>query len=387
MPIKTKSIKQASGGKIEIASEAELRRLTQSLKERDKRIRELEAGQLDAKGLLSQMSSELRALPRVAVQPYKFTGKKEYAEEDQILFLSDAHAGEVIDKAEIDGFNEYNFDIMCRRIWDLGRRVVQIKNLHNHAFPIKRLWVFSLGDLVTGEIHSMAETNEFPILSTIMQTAMVVAQFLIKLSAHYEEIQYVGVAGNHDRRHEKPRTKESYDNWAWILNWAVSLLCRDNPNIKFHVPKSPFVKVNIRGWNWLVRHGHGKTASFAGIPFYGISKKHSAFQELYRKRGGFDYEAMGHFHQQTVLKDDKVFINGSIIGANEFAVNELAAYSPPSQRLLGINDKRGVTYMYRLELEQDKEHGFVYDPDHVFEHKAHMASFINSHFDRRSRRR
>lgn len=386
MPTPTKSIKNA-GHSVEIVSEAEFRRMQSLLKQRDKEIKTLQQGQLTGDRLVTEMSSHLASLPRVKVDPYpiKHKGKAEYADEDQILLFSDAHAGEVIKKEEIDGFNEYNFEIMCRRLWDLGRRTIAIKNLHSHAFPIKRLWVFSLGDMVTGEIHNMAETNEFPIISTIMQSAMVYAQFLMKLAANYEEIHYVGVAGNHDRRHEKPRTKSSYDNWAWILNWCISLLCKDQTNIKFHVPKSPFVKVNVRGWNWLVRHGHGKTASFAGIPFYGISKKHSAFQELYRKRGGFDYEAMGHFHQQTILKDNRLFINGSIIGANEFAVNELAAYSPPSQTLLGINDKRGVTYTYRLELTDDVDHGFVYDPDNVFEHQAHMASFVSTHFNQRRR--
>lgn len=374
----------------DVLTEEDFSLLKSQLAQRDKEIRTLKAEKLTEDNLVKSMSTSLSALPAVKVKPWapKHTVIRPGHEEDQVLLFSDLHAGEVINKDEVDGFNEYNFDIMCRRLWGLTDSVLSIKDLHSHAYKVKRLWVLSLGDIVTGEIHNMAETNSAPIISTMQQTALVVSQALIRLASSYDEIVYVGVAGNHDRRHEKPRTKQGFDNWAYMVNWAISLLCAQQKNIRFHIPKSPFLITDIRGWNFLVRHGHGKVNSFAGIPFYGLSRKNSAFQELYRSRGSFDYEVLGHYHQQAQLKDDRVFINGSIIGANEFAINELAAFSPPSQKLMGVDDKHGVTYNYKLTLQEydDKPHGFVYNPDDVFEHQAYMADFISTHFDTKKRR-
>jgi len=126
-----------------------------------------------------------------------------------------------------------------------------------------------------------------------------------------------------------------------------------------------------------LRHGHGKTNSFAGIPFYGISKKHSAYQELYRSRGGFDYEAMGHFHTDTVLKDGKVFMNGSGIGANEYSIGELALFSHPTQKLLGVTEKYGVTVTYPIRLTEDENHPYIYNPDRLFETREMVSDFIS----------
>ena len=386
--IRTKDLKKqkpaAKPKPVSLETKAVVEQLKTQLRVKDKELLKLQTERLTAEKLIESIKNDLKALPSVEVQPYPITSLNPDHEEDQILLFSDLHAGEVIRPEEIDGFNSYNFETMCCRLATLRDSVISIKDLHSHAFKIKRLYVFSLGDLVTGEIHNMAETNEFPVMATIQQTALVIAQFLLSLASRYEEVHYVGVAGNHDRRHDKPRTKNGDDNWSNMLNWCISLLCANQKNIFFKVPSSPFLIVNVMGWNWLVRHGHGKCISFAGVPFYGLSRKNSALQELYKKRGGFDYEALGHYHQQAQLKDDQVFINGSVIGANEFAVNDLAAFSPPSQKLIGISEKRGVTYTYKITLEGDK-HDFVYDPDKVFEHQAMMADFISTHFDSKGR--
>lgn len=367
-------------------TEDDFLRMRTQLQQKDAQIRTLENERLTEEALMNTMKDSMLSLPKVKVDPYKGKVLRPGHEEDQILLFSDLHAGEIIRKEEVDGFNEYNFEIMCRRLWHLSESILSINDLHSNAYKVKRLWVLSLGDIVTGEIHNMAETNEFPILSTIQQTALIISQFLIRLASRYEEIQYVAVAGNHDRRHEKPRTKGAYDNWATMVNWAVSVLCANQPNIKFHCPKSQFLIVDIRNWKWLVRHGHDKVNSLAGIPFYGISKKASSYQSLFRKRGGYDYSAIGHYHQQTQLNDDRLFVNGSVIGANEYAICDLAAYSPPSQKLIGIDDHHGVTYTYKLTLQEAdvKPHEFVYDPNSVFEHQAHMASFLNKKFDKKA---
>jgi len=372
---------------IEMIPLAEYQQLQTRVKEQEKQFKKLHGDKLTEEKFLKELNTGMAGLPSVKVTPHPIKPVKPDHEEDQILLFSDLHAGEVIEKAEVDGFNEYNFEIMCNRLWQLMKSVINIKDLHSHAFKIKRLWVLSLGDLVTGEIHNQDITNERGgMIQTIQQTAMVISQMLMLFASRYEEIQYVGIAGNHDRRFEKPRTKQAYDNWGTMLNWMVQILCSKQKNIKFHVPKSPFLIVNIRGHNCLLHHGTSKAASYAGIPFYGISKKHSAYQELYRERGGFSYEFLGHYHQSVQLKDDRVFISGSCIGANEFAINELAAYSPPSQKLLGISEKRGVTYSYKLTLQDADHHGFVYNPEQINETQSMTSDFISTQFNSKRRR-
>jgi hypothetical protein len=86
--------------------------------------------------------------------------------------------------------------------------------------------------------------------------------------------------------------------------------------------------------------------SWNQIPHYGIgrwTRNNQAMRSL--TNSPVDYYLMGHFHSDSSLPSPrgKTFINGSLIGGTEYAVEELGACDAPMQRFFTVSDPVGIT--------------------------------------------
>ena len=80
-----------------------------------------------------------------------------------MLLLSDAHFSEVVDPRVAMGL-VYNEDIAKRRIERVRDVTIRYKQLRESSYPIQKLTVAVLGDMLSGDIHEELEvTNQNPL--------------------------------------------------------------------------------------------------------------------------------------------------------------------------------------------------------------------------------
>ena len=103
-----------------------------------------------------------------------------------------------------------------------------------------------------------------------------------------------------------------------------------------------------------IMHGDGvKSASFAGIPFYGLRSQRERIQALMSQTGQqrIDMLAIGHFHQYVYWGGEcDIIINGAIKGGDEYSIDTLLAANDPEQVLLEFHPEHGLTSQNRINL-------------------------------------
>jgi len=304
--------------------------------------------------ILEFLKEYLQALPEVD-PPKISTAPKSSSEEELVLCLGDIHAGEKVEAEEVNGINEYNFDILNFRLKYLADSVVDISMNKLSGYTFKKLHILGLGDWITGTIHQeLVEHGEGTVVECVMNLAYVIAQMIRELATIFEEIEFVGVFGNHGRLHKKPRFKGRYANWDYVCYQTLSMLLANQRNVKFKIPKSFWVLHEINGQNFLILHGDNIKSSL-GIPWYGINRTVANLKELLEaKNQRFRYIILGHFHNLGVLDRVKgeLIVNGSLIGGNEFSVGAMFTSSEACQHFCGVHHKKGMTFRYKINVQE-----------------------------------
>lgn len=301
--------------------------------------------------LLGLAADNIKALPTVQA-PAKHTPTKDITVEESILDLSDAHMDEVVYGDQLGGLNDYNFEVFCKRLEQASDSIISIHDKMS-GYKLQKLHVNALGDFVSGIIHDdLAENSDGTVFETVFNGAIVISQFLSELLTVFDEIEFTGVVGNHGRMQKEIRFKNRYVNWDYFLYQVIALMMVNNPRIKFDLPRSFWVVKTQGGRKQLLLHGDN-IKGWNGIPWYGINRAVSRLQALLQSRGGFDDVHLAHFHQTGALQNitGEVFINGSIIGGNEFSIGALFASGAPQQLFMGANPhKKRLTWRFPLDL-------------------------------------
>jgi hypothetical protein len=163
------------------------------------------------------------------------------------------------------------------------------------------------------------------------------------------------VSGNHPRRSAKKDHRGSNDNFDFLIAKFVEVRLQkliDDKRFTIVIPDSWSAMVKIRGWNMLINHGDD-IRSFGGVPFYGIERKVRRLTSIGAAVGEIpNYFFYGHNHQATTLTNNlgEVFINGAFNASDEFSYDSLAAYSAPTQILLGVHENHGVSWRLPIRL-------------------------------------
>jgi len=282
------------------------------------------------------------------------------------LLLSDSHIGETVIYEQMEGYNEYDFNIFCSRLYLLIRETIHTTLLMSSMSKLDTLNVFMLGDMVSGEIHEeLMKTNELMSLQSCAMGALVFAQAIIKLLTVYKKIKIFCVVGNHGRTTKKKESKFGHiNNYDWILYQLLRsyLLNYEKKNlVDFIIPDSLEAIACIL--NYRILYGHGDAIRmFYRTPFYGIENDSAKQQRMRRLNHGFDFRVMGHFHEQSNLKNE-VLMNGSMIGPNEYGKNKLHEVAPPVQKFFEINEKYGIGWEFNFNLTNADEHDFKINID------------------------
>lgn len=282
-------------------------------------------------------------------------------EETMVQELSDWHLYEAVSAARTRGLGEYGAAIGAQRAAQVvathGSIVTRLRR-SGWAFP--ELVIPLLGDFHPGTIHELERhsSDGANAVTATWGTAWVLAHAIRDLAALYPRVFAVGVSGNHGRLPDARRMqqKDPTRNWDFLVYLIARQMLADCENVSWWLPDSYAAQVEIRGWEFLLTHGH-EIKSWNSIPHYGISRFVQNTNAVEAARGQvLHYVLLAHFHEHSTLPHaaGEVLVNGSLIGPTEFGINALGRAAPPHQLMFGVHREHGVTHRWPLRVDQPR---------------------------------
>lgn len=264
-----------------------------------------------------------------------------------VLQLSDWHWAEKVDPKQVFGTNKYNLEIAKRRVRILARNAIDVCMNHadrNAEYP--GIVVVLNGDFLSGRIHEeLLVTNEVEIMLAFLDLQSTMIWFFKKLLENFKSVVVFGNAGgNHSRVTYKPYSKgRAYTNFDWLLSHTLKKYFENESRISFQISDGSDIEFKIFNVRFRATHGDQFRGGSGFIGPYapitrGEIKKRSAAATYGRS---YDTLMIGHFHWYMNMK--RVISNGSLIGFNEYALNNSFPYEPPVQGLFFVHPVRGIT--------------------------------------------
>lgn len=252
---------------------------------------------------------------------------------DMLCSLTDIHNGADISNA----WNEYNPEKCSQYLSQYAIEIIKYGEEHH----CEDCYVWNNGDSINGSIHKKVRIeNKENIIYQLMQVSELVAQFLSKISPHFNNVFYMDIAGNHTRLDKKDDAVDSErldDLVSWWLKPRLSAF--ENIVFPYNRIDNTMYMQNIRGLNYLGVHGDIddkksvlKTASMVhGITVYGILCGHK------------------HHNSFDTVNGIKVIMGGSFLGTNEYCIDN-RIYGVPQQIICtcdehGANDFHEVNFI------------------------------------------
>lgn len=340
-------------------------RLKSELKKQKALLKSVTANVITSENLASQIREYAPRLPLVSSIPTVNIEKQEtdLPTEELILLLSDHHITRTVDAYEMEGYNQYSFDIWACRYFHVIKETISTVEALRKTRNITTLNVYMLGDMFndTHRPENVSSNDHEPVPGTV-SGSYVLAQGIAMLCDYFDNVEFVGIVGNEPRMSQKVTSKYKFNNYDYIgYRMMASYLANyiTSGVLYMTIPPSPEVVVDLLGHKILLTHGD-TIRGWNGIPYYGVDKQRARQQAIRRERGGFDYWFLGHFHTPTELQGN-TYINGALVGADEYAKNILHVSGDPIQKLFVFNENYGVTSMYNINTRDASEHSFSYD--------------------------
>lgn len=261
------------------------------------------------------------------------------------MMFSDIHYSEVVDTNEVNGVNDYNKQISKDRIFYTINKFIEIMQ-GDFNRGIEACILALNGDLISGDIKLLLETNEGSVSESLLELAEILIQCIEKLEKAFGKVFVPCTVGNHGRTSIKPKIKRKvFDSYEYIMYHIIAKHFNGNKNVIIHVPDSSELFYSVYGVNILQMHGdviHGGNG-IGGIYvplFKYFYKKQSQYSSM--KKPDIDLLTIGHFHTYSTLSN--VLVNGSIVGFSELAKQWTFGYEDPQQAVMIINSHKGITY-------------------------------------------
>lgn len=327
----------ATGAAVSVASGPEpADLLRQENRELKAALRKANSADVKFERLINMFAEAIEPIPQ-KIAPPKPPNPKGHTY-TQVGLLSDTHAGEVVNPSEINGLNEYNWQIMEDRLAAYGEGLLSHRDHHVGEVSELQLWV--LGDMLSGENHEeLAITNEVPIADQCWKFGNRLSEFISGLAPYYPRIKVCGVVGNHPRTTRKPANKQVFNNFDWLAYKIAGLKLADTQNVECRFPRAGSQIVEVAGKNAFLFHGDGIRSSMPGVPWGGVMRRWNEIKKGHAEQGILlHYLALGHFHQANIVQG-QVFMNGAVKGTDEYVQKNFGAGERPRQVALHFSDR------------------------------------------------
>ncbi len=270
--------------------------------------------------------------------------------ETMVLLLSDIHVGKLVQPSVVGDEFGYNAAIFEERLARLKDRVLKIRSLHY----VDRLVVYFLGDGVDGVDMRRGHAHRVDLQTATQQTIVLstaLSRLFAELATVFPRVDVQWHFGNHGRIGDFGVNLPS-DNHDWMAGMFVQTILEASPNITVKVPTQKYSLTQLGPLTVYAAHGDGIKGGggFAGLPIYGIAR--SVAKEIGLHKQNIDLALFGHFHTpyDMVFGATRVIGNSDWSGGDDFSINALGLASEPSQTVFGIHPRRGLTWMYQINL-------------------------------------
>lgn len=282
-----------------------------------------EARQDELKDILRE---EIRNLDSLKVNVVE----KDLNKNSAILMLSDLHYG-----LDIDNFwNKYNPVISRERIDELASQTVKYCNIMN----VDELYLANLNDLLSGGLH--LTTRIFESVDTVQQAIAIgeiISNMMISIQCQGIKVNYISTTDNHSRRSTNFRESVEGDSWTKIIDEFIRLRVGNNINILENVFDEQIAYFEIGDRKIFAVHGHR-------------DKPKEVIQNMIDATNIIPtHVLMGHYHSKSGFQkaNTKVFVNGSIVGVDQYA-KDCRYFNKPSQTLLVFDSENEVDIDIKL---------------------------------------
>lgn len=270
--------------------------------------------------------------------------------------LSDCHFDEVVLPGEVGGINAYNRSIATIRLQAWADGVVTQSRDYLSGLSFDGALVPILGDVFSGNLHDLAETNEDTLFGSLLYWSEQIAAALELIAGHFGKVHVPVVVGNHGRLTRKPRTKlRARDNCDWLLGHMLAKHFAGTPEITVQVDDDADAFCQVYDSTFLLTHGDqtGGGGGIGGI-WPPIMRMLARKRTRYAMRP-FDVAMMGHWHQLIQAPSQGLIVNGSIKGYDEFAA--LCNFAPEraQQALFVVTPERGITWNGSVHCDNRKK--------------------------------
>lgn len=272
-----------------------------------------------------------------------------------LLLASDFQWGEVIKANELDGINGFNAQIASARYKRLIERTIDLCCSHmvNPKYP--GILYLRGGDMISGDIHQeLRETNDLQSIPACIDLIEHEAAGIRLLAEKFGRVWVISVPGNHGRTTMKPMAKKYVEtNYDYLIACMLEREFKNDPRVEFSTPMSGDALFKVYDWNFVLTHGD-RIGSSGGQGFIGpaatITRGMKKLVDYYAGlRQHVDCVLVGHFH--TAMELEYGFSNGCLPGYSEYAKTFRARPSPPTQWLLFVHPKNGITARWKILLD------------------------------------
>ncbi len=273
------------------------------------------------------------------------------------IFLSDLHWGEVVNPREIGGVNEYNLEIARKRLKYTVNTAVYLCSILSPKMDYPGIVCPLGGDMISGDIHEeLAATNALPTIPTVLELWEQLASAIRMLADKFGHVFCPCVSGNHGRNTKKTwaknRNRTSFD---WMLYQMLAKEFAGDSRVSFYVPDGSDALYKIYNTRYLLTHGDQFKAGDSiigpiGPLMRGNQKKTARNQQVGQ---GYDVMLAGHWHQY--IHTERMIINGSLKGYDEYAASWNFAFEPPRQALWVTHPRYGINWRMPVLSEPPAE--------------------------------
>jgi hypothetical protein len=279
--------------------------------------------------LVDALKSEMASLPTIVLNDFQkpHIAKQIYG----IAQFSDWHIGKIIDSP----WNLYNKEISVQRVNTLINKIIEKSQLHH----VTDLIIEINGDMVDGIIQvSNRNVAEADVISQIAFVSELLSQAINKLIPHYQSVKVITTLGNHGRIFGDRKLCVTKENFEMLIAEFLKLRLEGKVSI-IQSYGFDFTTYEINGEMICVSHGQNDSLNTVIADFCKIYKK--VPKEIH----------LGHTHSYKDINDNDIHIvvNGSLCGADDYAITSCRSVTKPSQNFIVYSDKDRCVYELSVE--------------------------------------
>lgn len=257
-----------------------------------------------------------------------------------LVVLTDLHVGAIVE--DVYG-NNYNFKIANQRMKAYLLKVVD----YCKRFQVTDVVVAGLGDFIEHLYMRSKQSREaeFGLAKQILKASELVIEFIVSLSEHVN-VEYSGIAGNHDRLQGDKDINFDDDNANVIINYNIQTAIQfiNSPRITYVAMPDGATEMNkeINGKKIKLVHGHLDNSNKKDRIKGYISMQNEFFDCLV-------YGHLHHFHLQESDNGRLAIGVGSLEGRNDYSKNFNAATN--ASQMIMIVTGEGDMLPIRVDLQ------------------------------------